>query len=91
MRSFFTFSTEEEAMKTPKKENCMTWREFAADLRAVFADEDLRTWIGIGFIVIVESLDILFGGTGIAGLLFAILTIVFVQMLFCKESALPSR
>lgn len=73
-------------MKTPVKENRMTWREFYEDMRAIFADEGLRTWCGISAIVIAQSIWTLFTGDVVRGMIVIWTAAIFLQMLF--ETAL---
>lgn len=63
----------------------MTWREFLEDVRAIFADEDLRTWCAISFIVIAQSVWTLFTGDVVWGLIVIWTAAIFLQMLFGKR------
>lgn len=68
-------------MRDQSKGNVMTWQEFFEDMRAVFADPDLRVWCTIGFVVIVQSVWTLFTGDIVWGLVITWTAVIFLQML----------
>ncbi len=81
---------EEAPVRTRPNERVMSWSECFQDLRAVFADDDLRTWCAIGGIVIIQSLWALFTGDFVWGMLTTWTGAIFLQMLFEKKPR-PAR
>lgn len=78
-------------MQTNPTGRVMTWSEFFDDLRAIFADESLRTWCAIAAIVIVQSIWTLFTGDVVWGLIVTWTAAIFLQMLFEKRPRIVRR